>query len=263
VFISFSLHRIGTEDDIVFHEFRLTYALSSAYAASNRTSALYRVLFWMIYRRDAFVAASSISALPPPFFYVLPTERIESDALDHRQRLSSLRSLRHVHLSSSFFFFLLFSHSISSLYISEWQALVTSSLQPPQPVDCAFRHLTGFKKWEEEGKSEKKRMRAREQEGTTNSAKEKRRKAVWSINEPLSFYLFCRFYRAGGPLSADRERTVSGEWIFLPNILVYICIRIVRAESEQIQYPGNRLNDSRTIPQLVRQGRRYIVIYRP
>jgi len=44
--------------------------------------------------------------------------------------------------------------------------------------------------------------------------------------------------------------------------LLYIYVRGgARAESEQIQYPGNRLNDSRAIPQLVRQGKRYIVIY--
>lgn len=158
----------------------ILFSTSSGYAsgsASNRTSALYRVLFWMIYRRDAFVAASSISALPPPFFYVLPTERIESDALDHRQRLSSLRSLRHVFasplVSSSFSFSPLFSHSISSLYISEWQALVTSSLQPPRPVDCAFRRLTGFKKWEIGRKEREEENESERTGGNGKFAKEK------------------------------------------------------------------------------------------
>lgn len=70
-------------------------ASGSAYAVPNRTSALYRVLFWMIYRRGAFVVASSISA-SSLFFFV--SSRFESDALDHRQRLSSLRSLRHTRL---------------------------------------------------------------------------------------------------------------------------------------------------------------------
>lgn len=143
---------------------------------------------------------------------------------------------------------------------SEWQTLVTSSLQPslgPGSADCTFRRLASFKKWEE--KKAKRREWERE-----NRRKRRESDVSHMIDKrPLSFYLFCRFYCTGGPLSPDRERTVCGEWIFLPNILVYICIRVVRAESEQIQYPGNRLNDSRAIPQLVRQGRRYIVIYCP
>lgn len=118
--ISFSFRRIGT----ILFSTSSGCTLGSAYAAPNRTSALYRVLFWMIYRRDAFVAASSISALPP-FFYVLPTERIESDALDHRQRLSSLRSLRHVHLSSRLPLFL-FLFALLSLYIVTLYLRVTS-----------------------------------------------------------------------------------------------------------------------------------------
>jgi len=42
---------------------------------------------------------------------------------------------------------------------SEWQALVISSFQllpRTGPVDCIFRRLAGFKKWEEEGKARRR-----------------------------------------------------------------------------------------------------------
>lgn len=128
--------------------FSTSSGCASAYAAPNRTSALYRVLFWMIYRRDAFVAASSISALPPFFFYVLPTQRIESDALDHRQRLSSLRSLRHVRLSSRHPLLPLSLRSSLTPYrhfISPSDKPLSLPLfnTPPArsgPIDCTFRH---------------------------------------------------------------------------------------------------------------------------
>lgn len=128
----------------------------------------------MIYRRDAFVAASTISALPP-FFYVLPTERIESDALDHRQRLSSLRSLRHVRL---------FSLSLSllcaslSLYIVTLYLRVTSAchfLLSSTPLARPGRlHISTFGRFFKVRRGRKKREEEneRKQKGTTNSRRE-------------------------------------------------------------------------------------------
>lgn len=144
----------------------------SAYAAPNRTSALYRALFWMIYRRDAFVAASSISALPPCFLCPpYPTHRERRSRSPAAFILAAQPSPRSPLLSPPFSssFSPLFSHSISSLYISEWQALVTSSLQSPSPFQARTGRLHistfGFKKRKETAsRCERERENRRERQ---------------------------------------------------------------------------------------------------
>jgi len=75
------------------------------------------------------------------FFYVLPTECIESDALDHRQHLSSLRSLRHTRFSSSSSFSPHFSHSISSFRVTSPCHFLPS---PPPSARTGRLHISTF-----------------------------------------------------------------------------------------------------------------------
>lgn len=101
-------------------------ASGSTYAAPNRTSALYRVLFWMIYRRDVFVAASSISALPPPFFLCppYPTHR------ERRSRSPAAFILAAQPSPRSPLLFFLFLSALLSLYIVTLYLRVTSPCHP-------------------------------------------------------------------------------------------------------------------------------------
>lgn len=140
-------------------------ASSSAYAQSYFrfiSSAILDDLSTRRFRRCQLDIGSST-----PFFYILPTKRIESDTLDHRQRLSPLCSLRYTRLSSRHLLFLFLS-----LYI------VTPSDKPLSLPLGQNRRTAHFdvrpvlKSEKRKKKARRREMRAREQTGTTNSRRE-------------------------------------------------------------------------------------------
>lgn len=131
---------------------------------SNRTSALYRVLFWMIYRRGAFVGASSISA-SPLFFPPDASRATLSITGSVYPRCAAFVTYTCTHsycflippaLISSVSLFLSLV-SVSSLRVT---ALVTSSLHP---LGCnrSTARSASFKEREEENEGEWERESSR------------------------------------------------------------------------------------------------------
>lgn len=178
-YISCSFRRIGTEDDIVFHE-RVRVELG----VRPIVLPLYIECYFGWFIDETLSSLLAWYRLFHPLFLHSPYQTYRER---HSRSPAAFIPAVQPSLHSPLFSSPPLPLSLTLYRHSEWQALVTSPRL--EPADCTFRRSAGFKKWEEEEKSEKKRNESERTDGNDKFAKGKRRKAVWSINDPFILFV--------------------------------------------------------------------------